>query len=41
MERLIEMRRREVKVVTETITKCNVYKDNSEDTGNGKTQKYR
>ena len=41
MERLIEMRRREVKVVTETITKCDVYKDNSEDTGNGKTQKYR
>ena len=41
MERLMEMRKREVKVVTNATTKCNVYKDNSEDTGNGKTQKYR
>ena len=35
----MEMWKREVKVVTKAITKCNVYKDNSEDTGNGKTPK--
>ena len=33
MKRLMEMRRREVKVVTKAALKCHVYKDNSEDTG--------
>ena len=34
--------RREVKVVTKATTKCNVYKDNSEDTGKvANTHKYR
>ena len=33
MERLMEMRKREVDVVTKATTECNVYKDDSEDTG--------
>ena len=42
MEKLIGMRRREVKVVTKAAMKCNVYKDDSEDTRKlVKTHKYR
>ena len=33
MELLKEMRRRKVKVATMVTIKCNVYKDNSENTG--------
>ena len=39
MERLMVMRKREVKVVMRAAIRCKVYIADSEDTGNGKTPK--
>ena len=39
MERLMVMRKREVKVVMRAAIRCEVYIADSEDTGNGKTPK--